>query len=636
MAALGDLRTGLWHLRSGGPAQVREWNNRRKAELGFADPANTRGIEAGWIGRGTKRRLSIPAAAAPAARPPRRGDLTVGVILDEFSALAFAYEWNTIALDPVHWQQQMVDHGVELVFAESAWAGNDRLWRGKIAGPSGPSDQLADLLAWSRRRGIPSVFWNKEDPPHYEDFLPAAALFDHVFTSDVSRVEHYRRDLGHPSIGVLPFAAQPAIHNPVRPKYGRHARDVAFAGMYFAHKYPERREQMDMLLGGAMDASAKLPLGLEIFSRKLGGDANYQFPAPLDARVVGSLSYQQMLSAYKAYKVFLNVNSVVDSPSMCARRIFEINAAGTPVVTAPSAAVNEFFGPAEVPVAKDRSEAALLTRSLVRNPELNDRTVHLAQRRIWSAHTYAHRAETVLAAAVPQHSRPLDMPTVSALVPTIRPHQVENVFRTLAAQRGVEAELILLTHGFELDAGKIENLKAAHGLEDVTVLAAPRDVTLGECLNRCVAAASGDVVAKMDDDDHYGAHYLGDQLHALAYSQAEIVGKQAHYVHLAGPRATILRNAEREHRYTDFVMGPTITTRRRTAGEHPFPAVGLGEDTGFLRAATAAGLRIYSADRFNFFQIRSGAEHTWQIADAELLAGGELKFYGGPSEHTDI
>ncbi|MBD7994482.1 glycosyltransferase [Arthrobacter sp. Sa2CUA1] len=635
MAILGDLRTGLWHLRSGGPAQVKEWNLRRRAELGFADPANARGIEAGWIGRGSKRRLSIPAAPA-SPRPPRRGDLKVGVILDEFSAMAFAYEWNTVALDPVTWQQQILEHEVDLVFAESAWAGNDRLWRGKLAGSDGPSSQLKELLAFSRARGIPSVFWNKEDPPHYSDFLPTAALFDYVFTSDVSRVEHYRADLGHSNIGVLPFAAQPAIHNPARPRYGRHARDIAFAGMYFAHKYPERRQQMDMLLGGAMDASAKLPLGLEIFSRKLGGDPNYQFPAPLDSRVVGSLSYQQMLSAYKAYKVFLNVNSVVDSPSMCARRIFEINAAGTPVVTAPSAAVSEFFSDDEVPVARDRTEAALLTRSLARNPELNDRTVHLAQRRIWSAHTYAHRAETVLAAVLPQHGRPLAAPTVSALVPTIRPHQVENIFRTLAAQQDVEVELVLLAHGFELDRGRLTELQAAYGLRNVQLLSAPRDVSLGECLNRCVEAASGEVVAKMDDDDHYGARYLSDQLHALAYSQAEIVGKQAHYVHLAGSRATILRNAEREHRYTDFVMGPTITTYRRTAKEHPFPALGLGEDTGFLRAAAQAGLRIYSADRFNFFQIRSGAEHTWQIADAELLAGGELKFYGGPSEHTDI
>ncbi|MBO0896029.1 glycosyltransferase family protein [Arthrobacter sunyaminii] len=635
MGLLADVRTGLWHLRAGGPAQVQEWRIRSRAERSFADPANARGVEAGWIGRGSARRLSIPAASLPTPAP-RRSDLTVGVILDEFSAMAFAHEWNTVALDPASWQQQMTATAVDLVFIESAWAGNNRLWRGKLAGPSGPAPELVELLQWSRQNGIPTVFWNKEDPPHYEDFLPAAALFDHVFTSDVRRVPFYRQDLGHGNIGVLPFAAQPAIHNPVRPRHGRHSRDIAFAGMYFAHKYPERRDQMDLLLGGAMDASAKLATGLEIFSRKLGGDTNYQFPAPLDTRVVGSLSYPQMLSAYKAYKVFLNVNSVVDSPSMCARRIFEISAAGTPVISTPSAAVEQFFAPTEVPVASTREEAAALSRGLVSNPEYNDRTVHLAQRRIWEQHTYAHRAEAVLAAALPDRIRPLSRPSVSALVPTIRPHQLDSLFATIARQRNVDVELVLLTHGFELEPGRLEQLQAAHGLAKVRLLTAGRDVSLGECLNRCAAAATGEVVAKMDDDDHYGPNYLSDQLHALHYSGADIVGKQAHYMHLRTSNATVLRFGHREHRYTDFVMGPTLVARRSLVLELPFPELGLGEDTGFLRQAAAAGKRIYSADRFNYFQVREATGHTWQVEDAALLASGDLKFYGGPHEHTDI
>ncbi|MCC3265462.1 glycosyltransferase family protein [Arthrobacter gengyunqii] len=635
MGVLADARTALWHLRAGGPAQVRNWKIRSRAERGFADPANARGVEAGWIGRGSNRRLSIPAAALPVPAP-RRSDLTVGVILDEFSAMAFAHEWTTVPLDPAYWQQQMTDTAVDLVFIESAWAGNSRLWRGKLGGPTGPAPELVKLLAWSREHGIPTVFWNKEDPPHYEDFLPAAALFDYVFTSDVRRVPFYRRDLGHNNVGVLPFAAQPAIHNPVRPRHGWHSRDIAFAGMYFAHKYPERREQMDLLLGGAMDASAKLATGLEIFSRKLGGDTNYQFPAPLDSRVVGSLSYPQMLSAYKAYKVFLNVNSVVDSPSMCARRIFEISAAGTPVVSTPSAAVEQFFAPTEVPVARSREEAAALSRGLASNPEYNDRTVHLAQRRIWDEHTYAHRAETVLASVLPDRARPLHRPTVSALVPTIRPHQLENLFATIARQQGVDVELVILTHGFTLEPDALEQLKAKHGLDRVQLLTAGSDVSLGECLNRCAATATSDVVAKMDDDDHYGPHYLSDQLHALQYSGADIVGKQAHYMHLRSSNATVLRFGHREHRYTDFVMGPTIVARRSLVMELPFPALGLGEDTGFLRQAAAAGKRIYSADRFNYFQVREASGHTWQVDDATLVASGDVKFYGGPHEHTDI
>ncbi len=628
-----EFRTAVWHLSRGGTAQYKEWQARRRSELGFASPKDTQGVEGGWIGRGRKRRLSF-ADAALQQGAPRLADLRVGVILDDFSAMAFAFEWNQMPLDPAAGPEQL--DGLDMVFIESAWAGNSRLWRGKIAGDNGPSPQFQDLLAACKRLSIPTVFWNKEDPPHYDDFLAAARLFDFVFTSDEGRIESYRRDLGHDRIAVLPFAAQPAVHNPVRASKGWHLRDVAFAGMYFAHKYPERREQMDLLLTGAMDVSAKMNTGLEIFSRQLGGSQEYQFPDPLDSRVVGSLTYPQMLSAYQAYKVFLNVNSVVDSKSMCARRIFEISAAGTPVVSAPSAAIRNFFSAEEVPVATTREEAGHLSRAFVVNHELNDRTAHLAQRRIWQQHTYAHRVDTVLKHALPNRRPGSNRPSVSALVPTIRPEQIEHVFKTLADQVGVLAQLVLLTHGFELPIGELAHLQEKYGVEDVVLLTAGRDVSLGECLNRCVAASTGQVLTKMDDDDHYGSNYLSDQLFALQYSGADIVGKQAHYMHLETSNATILRFGHKEHRFTDFVMGPTIVGHKRTFLEIPFPELGTGEDTGFLRNARDAGFQIYSSDRFNFYQVRSGNGHTWQVNDAEMLASGDVKFYGSPNDHVDI
>ncbi|MGP4033804.1 glycosyltransferase family protein [Pseudarthrobacter sp. 1C304] len=635
MADLRTIRTGLWHLRRGGPAQFRSWRSRQRVERGFAAPRNVQGVEAAWTGKGRRRRLSLLPATQP-QQAPSRPEVRAAVILDDFSALAFSYEWSTVAVHPHTWRGDLAPGAIDILFVESAWAGNDGLWRGKLTGPDGPSTEFRQLVAWCREQGIPTVFWNKEDPPHYDDFLPAARLFDQVFTSDSGRIAQYRTDLGHDRISALPFAAQPAIHNPVRPAHGRHGRDVAFAGMYFAHKYPERRAQMDFLLGGALDASARMRTGLEIFSRQLGGNAEYQFPAPLDSRVVGSLTYAQTLSAYKAYKVFLNVNSVVDSPSMCARRIFEITASGTPVVTAPSLAMEQFFPPAAVPVAATRKQAEHLTRALVANPELNDRTAHLAQRIIWAGHTYAHRANTVLKHALPGFDAGVRRPTVSVLMPTIRPQNLEHVFRTLAGQEGVDPELVLLTHGFRLSAGRLAELSDMSGLRNVVVLDASREVPLGECLNRCVAASGGEVLTKMDDDDHYGPHYLSDQLHALAYSGADVVGKQAHYMHLAASNASILRFAEKEHRFTDFVMGPTITAGRGVFLDHPFQPVAVGEDTGFLRAVHAAGKVIYSADRFNYYQVRTGHGHTWQVEDAELIASGDLKFYGKLHEHVDI
>ncbi len=141
----------------------------------------------------------------------------------------------------------------------------------------------------------------------------------------------------------------------------------------------------------------------------------------------------------------------------------------------------------------------------------------------------------------------------------------------------------------------------------------------------------------MDDDDLYGQQYLSDQLYAMDFSGVEVVGKQAHYMHLEAHDATVLRFAEREHRFTDFVMGPTIVALRDVAAAVRFAETSTGEDTGFLRGTVDAGARIYSADRFNFVQVRSGGDrHTWTVTDAELLASGEVAFYGRADAHVMI
>ncbi|MHA7244482.1 glycosyltransferase family protein [Paeniglutamicibacter antarcticus] len=565
----------------------------------------------------------------------------VAVILDDFSALALGFEWDCIAVKPESWAVELAVNPVEMLFVESAWAGNDKAWSYHLTGTSAPRPAIVELVSWCQSKGIPTIFWNKEDPPHYDDFLETARLFDTVFTSDSTRIEQYKQDLGHGRIHTLSFAAQPAVHNPVHPQHGFQARDVAFAGMYFAHKFPERRQQMDMLLGGTLDVAGGMEHGLEIFSRQLGGDANYQFPAPFDSHVVGSLPYKKMLTAYKAYKVFLNVNSVIDSPSMCARRIFEITASGTPVVTAPSRAIDKFFDKSEVVEVNTREETASMVRALVRSKELRDRTVHLGQRNIWRNHTYAHRAEQVQVAAgigighLDRRSM-TKTPSVSALVSTIRPQQLSHILSTVGKQVNVETELVLLTHGFELDEQDVRAKARDHGIEHLVLLNQPRSITLGACLNLAAAASSGVYVAKMDDDDLYGIHYLQDQAAAHRYSGANVVGKQGHYMYLAERNATLLRFEEREHRFTDLVMGPTIFTTGDLLQEVPFPDLGRGEDTNFLRRVVASGGTVYSADRFNFIQMRSRESdgHTWSVQETELLATGVVFSFGLNEQHV--
>ena len=276
-----EVRRALWHLRHSGLTGLREHLRRRRATA-WARPRR-------WA---SKRRGRTLLPDWPLPTPQETGprhDVTVGVIADEFTALALGYEWRSVPLTPTGWREQVEQTPIDLLFVESAWHGNDDAWRFQVIGSQGPSGHLRDMVTVLRDRGVPTVFWNKEDPAHYDEAIETARLFDWVFTTDEAMVEHYRRDLGHDRIGILPFAAQPAIHNPIRllDEAGRPAplRDVAFAGTYFAHKYPERRAQMEIVLGGAHDASARLPRGLDIFSRYLGGDDTYQFPPPWDSHV---------------------------------------------------------------------------------------------------------------------------------------------------------------------------------------------------------------------------------------------------------------------------------------------------------------------------------------------------------------
>ncbi|WP_432244736.1 glycosyltransferase family protein [Arthrobacter sp. G.S.26] len=630
-------RRALWHARRGGLQQARSYLHRSSPERDEASLAGVRGAEGSWRGFGSKRRL-VFREAPPAVKAPRRPDLHVGIIMDDFSAAAFASEWSVLAISPQDWESQLRDNRLDFVVVESAWAGNGGSWRGKITGTDGPSTALVGFVAACRSAGIPSVFWNKEDPPHYDDFLPAARLFDHVFTTDANKLPDYHRDLGHQRVSVLPFAAQPRIHNPVRPHHGWHARNVAFAGMYFAHKYEDRRRQMDYLLGAAADVAAGTKSGFEIFSRQLGKETQYQFPGDLKKHVVGSLSYPQMLTAYKAYKVFLNVNSVTDSPSMCARRIFEITAAGTCVVSSPSEAIEAFFPDGEIPVASSRDEAVQLLKAIDTNPDYSQRQVHKAQRRIWSGHTFSHRAATIAAAVRADLAVPAPRPRISALVSSFRPHQLEHVINGVAAQQGVDVQLVYLAHGFDVDERLFRERCNEAGLADAVLLHQPESTPLGACLNALVEGADGELATKWDDDDLYAPLYLGDLAHAMMYSEAAIVGKRAHYMHLAGPDATILRNPQLEHRFVTAVSGPTIFAALDTFRRFPFQPVQTGEDTQFLRDAVEAGAGIYSADRFNYCQMRGrdAASHTWSITNDQLMASSKIQFFGPPEDHIVV
>ncbi|MDY5588836.1 MAG: glycosyltransferase [Arcanobacterium sp.] len=551
-------------------------------------------------------------------------EIKVAMIADEFTAQAFAFEWNVFLVPRKGWEETIACEQPDFLFVESAWEGNGGEWKYQLVGDNAPTQDFQNLIQYCKNDEIPTIFWNKEDPPHFKDFLETAKLCDYVFTTEGRLVAEYRRQLGHDRVAVLPFAAQPKLHNPARIRGVKRDRVAVFGGMYFREKYPERREQMEMLFPAAAQ------VGLDIYSRHTK-DPRYQFPPQYQARIRGALEYPQMLAAYHKYDVVLNVNSVTDSETMCARRIFEATACGAAVVTPPTPAIDSFFPDSSITVVSDKSEAAQWIKTFVRSPETRERKVHLAQRQIWENHTYRHRAESIhqMLGLKTLGSYNSEAP-VSFFVSTNRPGNIENIFATVARQSVPDKQLCLLTHGFELDAKEARQLASEAGLADIQILTADSSQSLGENLNQLASVCDGSFLFRMDDDDFYGINYARDLLNILRVTGVALAGKSASYVYFEGSDSTVLTRPDKEHTFTDFVRGATFAGPKETFMKYHFPESHKSEDSGFLEQLKADAALVYSADRFNYAVMRHAdkSKHTWGVEDLALASEGAFKFYG--------
>ena len=555
--------------------------------------------------------VSFPPLPVPEAKvegPP------VAAILDTFTEHSLRYEANLLLLSREDWRSEIEKTRPVCLIVESAFSGNDGEWQRRVLRYENLEDNpLCDLLNYCRSNGIPTVFWNKEDPPHFDDFIGAAKEFDFVFTSDEDCLPLYRETLGHDQVYVLPFAAQPRLHNPSREE-GLPNYPVCFAGSWIQHRYPERAEALRHLLDPA------LPLGLHIFDRNLTRvemGPNYHFPSKYREAIKGSLTYKEMLTAYRCYDVMLNVNTVSESPTMFSRRVFESLACGTPVISSESVGMSRLLG-GHVRVAHNIEDATNHLVDVLGDAEARVREGHLAYRFVHENHTYRHRMDEVFR-RVGLGSLVREQPSVSVLMPTRRPENVLRCLENFTKQTYPDKELILILNNAEFDLDAIR--KHIDLIPNVEVLHIEGHTTLGDCLNRGVEAASGKYIAKMDDDDHYGERYLSDSVLAASFSDAEIVGKGSFFMYFEESDATALAELTPEHTFTYFVTGGTLFIREDVIREIPFESISLKEDTNFERAAAREGCRIYSGDRFNFVRVRTRqlSSHADQTPDSEFL-----------------
>ncbi|WP_435202960.1 glycosyltransferase [Janibacter sp. GS2] len=434
----------------------------------------------------------------------------------------------------------------------------------------------------------------------------------HVVVDDEESVDDWAAGLGRRVQHAGP-AADAAVHSP------------AIVGSTL------RREPVVALVGdGAFDRGRLAPVQPERVDVLAGDDTESELPG--DRPVLGH---------YRAAAF------VADRP-LTAWHAVEAAAAGTALlvgsdVTSLPGALSEQACPVDGDAQLRQQVIAHLWQD-----EVVDRSAVATARTVRRGHTFAHRAADLEAlVGHPGDGRrgrpgsPFDR-SVSAVISTNRVHELDTIADNMARQSAVtsgDLQVVLVLHGLEVSAAAVEARFRDQGLDQLVVVAADSSLTLGACLNLGIDAADGAHIAKIDDDNFYGRHYLDDLVDAIDFSGAGIVGKWAHYTWLRSTGAVVLRFPRSEHRYERLVQGGSILMRGDVARELRFSDLPRAVDTDLLDRAQSAGVRTYSSDRFNYVSIRGTDRHahTWTLEDAAFMnRTSRVVFYGDPRQHVDV
>ncbi|EOA05188.1 type 12 methyltransferase [Herbaspirillum frisingense GSF30] len=534
-----------------------------------------------------RRLLNSPRHKALATIAP--GKLRVAAVMDEFTFHSYDPECTLLQLDPDCYLEQLEQFQPDLLFIESAWQGFEQKWKLKIS-TNGP--EINACIDWCRRQGIPSMFWNKEDPVHFGTFIDMARQVDYVFTTDIDCIPRYKALLEHDRVFLLCFAAQPKVHNPLEIYERKDAFN--FAGSYYL-RYPERQRDFSSLIDTVKDFRP-----VEIYDRNFDKPhPNYTFPDQYKPMILGKLPFSEIDRAYKGYRYGINMNTIKQSQSMFARRVFELLASNTVVVSNFSRGVRLLFG--ELVVCSDSpKELQARVRQIVTS-DVNYRKFRLlGLRKVMSEHTYAHRMSAICASIARTDPASPSAPVV--LLARVRNEgEVQCVVAAFSRQTYVNRTLLLI--------GEPVPVTEAQGLVVW--------VDEARCRERIEALAAGTLLGVLCPEDYYGPNYLTDLALATHYSHADAWGKALRYRAAAGSLA--LEGGDVAYRS----VGMLAARRALFRSAAMTPAV-LEQLLAAPEEATLALEKMVAIDEFNYIEggglLSPAQQH--EVDDLQLVDQG--------------
>lgn len=443
--------------------------------------------------------------------------IKIATILDQFSYNCFKYEAILLQLTSENFIQELEFFNPDFLFVESAWRGKDDSWNNLISSSNGRiSEELNLLIDYCNKKNIKTVFWNKEGLANFDYFKESSSLFDFVFLTDENIIDKQLDVTNIDNIFLLPFAAQPKLHNSIG-KNNHKLGSIAFAGAWYGPKHPDRLEAMENILEPA------LKYDLHIFDRNFSFynelvNTPFYWPDIYLNNILSELSYEECCLAYRNYDIFLNVNSITNSAYMISRRVYEILASKTLVISSFSKGILHQFNTL-IPISNSKDETEYLLNYYLSNKLLLKAIGKKSQRFVLSNHTYSSSLKCILQKIGLNN---ICTPSIRVCILTIVNNlsQFKKLSLLIKNQTYKNFKVyVLYKEGLDF----IED--SPYGLSYIKTTNPNLDI------EKIVNCSSFDYYCLLNYKYYYSPNYILDYIHDLTFAPADIIGKNTifHY-----------------------------------------------------------------------------------------------------------
>lgn len=196
-----------------------------------------------------------------------------------------------------------------------------------------------------------------------------------------------------------------------------------------------------------------------------------------------------------------------------------------------------------------------------------------------------------------------DRSTVLVVCVTRKPAFLMNIVNNFNRQTYENKKLCIVLNMADPSAEDVRRFLQGQ-VPDAIVISEPTS-SLGECLNKGVGAASGDVrmVAKFDDDDFYGSTFLETQVMCMTQSKADVVGRNAVHAYIPEEDKLIYMHNRGHSFWTNKLNGATLLIHISVFKTVRFQNINSGETSAFLNDVMHNKMRCYAGPETDDFII---------------------------------